>query len=498
MKDYNSISSEDRYFDNSKIDISIGVGILDISRDISNSFIRKKTFDMTFWMVNQSLSNGLCTYSGFNSRISELLNQSINNGNKICIILAQGMMAPKLYRILNKSVEYYKHKNNFFVIGHIMAKKGRYPGLHRQMLIVNLNTWKNLGSPEFDEQGVFWDRKQEYKNYKISEETMSADYTPAWIENDEGYQIVSEVEDGANWIDIACRNNIRIDNFDFEIRDCKAFLYPYENSDRLEYVWKNLQDENEIDKIENFTQRAWIRKLAYQEFIEKNRVYAYNTERLSGEGIRSPEKIDAIFSAAAGFKTIKLLDNNGFHDNTVVTYYDWCRASLDFKKHLLESWNGLDFDKWLIEHDLKYNFSSTYRGNYKEFWEQEIKKEFGTKEKFKELWDRYSKLKHNFLIIDIVTEPEKLFQEIDQYKGNRVLWTTNIWPTMMLHWNVDIDQIEEKYLNFEKLIPNDLILYGQDYLAVDLNDRVKKNIKRTHPRFSTTSTFIKNFEKDCE
>jgi hypothetical protein len=494
MKDYNSISADDRYFNKSKIDTSIGVGILDLSRDINNHFVRKKTFDVTFWMVNQSLHQGLCTYSGFNYSVKELLNQSIVNGNKICIILAQGMMAPKLYRILDKTAEYFKQNPNFFVMGHIMAKKDRYPGLHRQMLIVNLDKWAELGSPEFDEQGFFWDRKKEYSNYILSEETLSADYAPAYIESLPGTQIVDVVEDGSNWIDIACRNNIRIDNFSFEIRDCKAFLYPYDNSDKLERAWKNLQDEELLDSIENYTQRAWLRKLAYQEYIEKDRVYAYNTERLSGEGVRSPGVVDAIFSAAAGFKTMKLLDNNGFHKNTVVTYYDWCDASLKFKKHLLETWDGLDFDKWLLKHDLEYNFSSTYRGNYLEFWEQEIKKEFGTKEEFKELWDRYRLLKHNFIVVDLVNEPEKLFAEISKHIGNKVLWTTNIWPTLMLHWNVDIEEIEQKYLKFESLVPEDLILYGQDYLATDLQDRIRNNNRQTHPRYSSTNKYIINLE----
>ena len=496
MKDYNSITDGERYFDPSKISISIGVGILDLSRDIPNTFIRKKTFDMTYWMVNQSYYQGLCTYSGFHSNVSQLLNESIKNGNKICVILAQGMMAPRLYRILNKTVEYCKKNPNFFVMGHIMAKEGRYPGLHRQMLIVNLDTWVKLGSPEFHEQGFFWDRKQEYANYKLSEETLSANYAPAYIEGLSGYTKQSVVEDGANWISIACENNIRIDNFDFEMRECKAFLYPYEDPDRLEKVWSNLQDEAEIDKIQNYTQRAWIRKLAYQEFIEKDRVYAYNTERLSGEGVRSPGTVDAIFSAAAGFKTIALLRNNTFHEKTVVNYYDWCTASLNFKKHLLETWDGIDFDKWLLEHDLEYNFSSTYRGNYKQFWEQEIKKEFGSKEEFKELWDRYRKLEHHYFVIDLVNEPNKLFDEINKYNGNVVLWTTNIWPTMMLHWNVDIDAIEQKYLEFEKLVPDNVILYGQDYLAQDLQDRIRLKKFRTHPRYTPTDKYVITLEKN--
>lgn len=485
MRDHNSITEGERYFDIKDIDVPIGVGMLDISRDIPNHFVRKRCFDMTYWMLNQSVKQDQCSYRGFNHKVSSLLQASVDAGDKVCIIAAQGLMAPKLYKIIRKTVNYYKHNPDFFVMGHIMARKDRYPGLHRQMLIVNLETWQRLGSPEFLEQGFFWDRKQTYPNFELSEETLSAEYTPAWVKGANGTQQWSVVEDGSNWIAIACEHGIRIDNFDNEMRECKAFLYPYEDPDKLERAWKNLQDEELLDSIKNYTQRAWLRKLAYQEHIEKDRVYAYNTERLSGEGVRAPAPVDSIFSAAAGFKTMMLLENNGFHENTIVNYYDWCDASLNFKKHLLETWDGVDFHKWLLEHDLEYNFSSTYRGNYEEFWKQEIQKEFGSEEAFKELWDRYSKLKHNFFVIDLVNEPKKLIDEINKQTGTKVLWTTNIWPTMMLHWNVNIDTIEQKYLEFEKLVPNNLVLYGQDYLANDLEVRIRRGEAETHPRFKT-------------
>ena len=484
-RDHNSIAEGERYFDNSQIDVPVGIAMLDISRDIPNHFVRKRCFDMTYWMLNQSCKQNLCSYRGFNHKVSELLRASKDAGDKVCIIAAQGLMAPKLYKIISKTVKYYKQNPNFFVMGHIMARQDRYPGLHRQILIVNLDTWEQLGSPEFLEQGFFWDRKPIYPNYELSEETLSADYTPAWIKGAEGTQPYSVVEDGANWIALACEHGIKIDNLDNEMRECKAFLYPYEDPDTLERAWKNLQDEETLDSIKNYTQRAWLRKLAYQEFIEKDRVYAYNTERLSGEGVRAPGPVDSIFSAAAGFKTMMLLKNNGFHENTIVNYYDWCDSSLKFKQHLLETWDGVDFHKWLLEHDLKYNFSSTYRGNYEEFWKREIQKEFGSEEAFKELWDRYRKLKHNFFVIDLVNEPEKLINEINSQPGVKVLWTTNIWPTMMLHWNVDIDIIEQKYLKFESMIPDDLCLYGQDYLANDLRNRVRDGLTDTHPRFET-------------
>jgi hypothetical protein len=240
-------------------------------------------------MINQSLQINLCEYRGFSDSVKKLLDNSATAGDDICIIVAQGMMFPKLYKFITKAVDYLKANPDFFVLGHIMAREDRYPGLHRQLLVVNVNTWKQLGSPEYLEQGYFWDRKPEYPLYTLSEKTISADYTPAWIKTNVGTIKPTVVEEGANWIALALKNNIQIDNFDFEMRECKAFLYPYDNPDLLETVWKNLQDEESVDNIQNYTQRAWIRKLAYQEFIEKIHfdevvVDVFTEAKIFGEG----------------------------------------------------------------------------------------------------------------------------------------------------------------------------------------------------------------------
>ena len=54
-----------------------------------------------------------------------------------------------------------------------------------------------------------------------------------------------------------------------------------------------------------------------------------------------------------------------------------------------------------------------------------------------------------------------------------------------VHQLESIDVIEEKYLQFESLIPYDLIIYGQDYLANDLQHRIQNKNIETHPRFNT-------------
>jgi len=491
MRDWNSITY-DRYISDNKLETSVGLGILDISRDIDSNFVRKRTFDMTFWMINQCIKMGFGSYRGYYEKVEDILKNSLNDGDSICIIQCQGMMSIRLAHIVTLSIEYFKQNPDKFVVGHIMAKEGRYPGLHRQMLIVNVKVWEKLNKPPFLEQGVFWDRKRSYANYQVSENKITAEYTPAWIAPVGGESLYSYTTDGSNWIDLALRNNIIIDNLSLEMRECKVFIYPYKDTDLIEQLWNNLQNENLIDQLTNYGAKSWFRKLSYQSHIEKNRVYVFNTERLSAEGIRASSPVDALFSAAAGFKPLALLRNNQFHNSTVVHYFDWCESSLNFKKHLLETWDGTDLDQWLLEHDLDYNFSSTYRGNFKEFWDLEISKEFESSKKFKKLWDRYRKLEHHYHVIDITSEPEKLFNLINQHTGTRVLWTTNIWASMQLHWTIDPEELERRWKKFENLIPKDLVLYGQDYMARDMYARIRENKALTHPRYNTNNKYVKD------
>lgn len=473
MTDRSSLLADERFFDSDSVTISVGVGILDVGRDINDEFVRKKTFDLTLWSINQCLSRSICSYVGYHCDVEKILE---NCEADVCLILCQGIISQRLHKIIKYASDYYNNNPDFFVAGHILTRKDRYPGLHRQTLIVNVRRWKELGSPPFDEPGVFWDRKPEYSNYEVSEETIYSNYTPKWIKGSTGTQKVMFTDDGSNWVDICCRNNITIENLNHEVRDAKNFLYPYQETDKIKSVWFDLQNEELVDSFDVISQRSWFRKISYQDYIKQEIVFAFNTEDMSNEGKRVNGTIDAIFGTASGFKVLKLLEINSFHNDTSVVYYDWCDASLRFKKLLLETWDGKDFHLWLEQHDNDFVFSNGNKSDYKKFWHQEIEKEFGSEGNFKDLWDRYRKLKHEFHVIDIVNETDKLFSIVNKYSGNKVLWTTNIWATLMLHWNLHVEEIREKYFYFENNIPDDVAIYGVNYLSDGIKStRIKDN-----------------------
>ena len=92
MKDWNSITV-DRYYENINVDNKVGIGILDISRDIPNKFLQKRSFDMTYFYINRMIKMGMCSYVGFHKTVKEileLLNPIITNyveSNSIIMVL---------------------------------------------------------------------------------------------------------------------------------------------------------------------------------------------------------------------------------------------------------------------------------------------------------------------------------------------------------------------------------------------------------------------------
>ena len=82
MKDWNSLSV-DRYYEDLSNNNEVGIGILDISRDIESEFVSKRTFDMTYFYVNRMLKMKLASYVGFDSSVKQLLENAIQKNKNI-------------------------------------------------------------------------------------------------------------------------------------------------------------------------------------------------------------------------------------------------------------------------------------------------------------------------------------------------------------------------------------------------------------------------------
>jgi len=229
-------------------------------------------------------------------------------------------------------------------------------------------------------------------------------------------------------------------------------------------------------------QTSFLKGISSQTNNAQNGVFLFNIESYkdleNNSGI-----IDAIFSVAAGFKTNRILEVNGFTKDTNVIYYDYSKSALHIKKQIVENWNGEDFPSF-VRHIFKTNptpetFYQLWSGvtpeniDWKDvqwFWEYELTK-WGSAAVFKKHWLQYQKLPHTYIHCNLLTDQQKLFTELQHYK-TPFLWWSNAFFTVHSNWFYSYQERKNLYENWIKSLefhsPNCRI-NGADYNNSSVN-----------------------------
>jgi hypothetical protein len=171
------------------------------------------------------------------------------------------------------------------------------------------------------------------------------------------------------------------------MRKCRIFVYPETQSKELyqAFIRRNTA------LVSNPNQITWLKTLAF-----KPAIWVYNSERYYFHGNK---KCDTYFGTAAGFKYLDILNDN---DNDVkFIFYDFNQKSLDWIKHLKETWDGVDFPAFLE------NQPEEFKKFYK-FVNIDIQTnqallfyDYGSEENFKILWNRFKNSSAEFIICDL-------------------------------------------------------------------------------------------------
>jgi hypothetical protein len=106
-----------------------------------------------------------------------------------------------------------------------------------------------------------------------------------------------------------------------------------------------------------------------------------------------------------------ILNRSIYTPATKVKFIDYSEISLHFKKWLVENWDGVDvFDavtKFEEEIGKPMNWNKPFHLTYQECHEKVIE-EFGGLEQWLGFWENYRKLEHEYHLIDLVLDIDKL------------------------------------------------------------------------------------------
>lgn len=186
-------------------------------------------------------------------------------------------------------------------------------------------------------------------------------------------------------------------------------------------------------------------------------IEAYADVETPPAGWRGP--VSSLYSVAAGFKPNRILQTHGMDAHTRVVFFDYSSKALDVRRTLVEEWDGEDFPGFVRElfrrfpaPDTYYQLWSGARPDamdwevFEGLWQREVAR-LGGAAAFRDHWRRYRTLPHEYLLCDLLADPETVVARI-RPEDDAVIWFSNAPFTMHGNWRYPVEQRRARYERF--------------------------------------------------
>lgn len=379
-----------------------------------------KMFDMTFYNTLK--------FTKENIVFCQNIDETLKHADNYDLIFFQNIGNFILHKQINDLLlDYYFNNKEFFILAFVLdwEAEHNYHWLecHHQMLFLNVKTWKKLNKPFFGN----WEVKTEMlPEYSRSKENFHDKYTPYWVKGENSETLKTRTKQGWNFVKIALKNNLKIDNFSQKIRDCRLYTYPETNSEEFKYSLES----NTIDKLKNPNQIKLISSISSM----PDQIWIYNSEKYSF--YNDTENITTYFGPASGFKYLKILEKN---ENVKIIFYDFNIKSLQWIKNLKENWDGKDYHTFLkAQNNKNIVYTKTLEENKKTLFEE--------MPLFTELWKKFKKTETLFIKSNLleINEIENLLSK-DIKKEKILFFFSNIFFNDLIIFKYSFNDINIKY-----------------------------------------------------
>lgn len=215
-------------------------------------------------------------------------------------------------------------------------------------------------------------------------------------------------------------------------------------------------------------------------------VFLWNFEPYSDIETPPPDfqrPLSAFYSVAAGLKSNRILETHGFDENTKMVIFDYSTSGLEFRRLLLEEWDGSNYPQFLKRLISKLPSDKAYYWHWNniasadfawsemdQLWSQEIQR-WGGEKNISEHWKRYRKLKHEFVLCNLMAEINPLLPYFTD-QPNCAIWWSNAFSTVYGNWHYTLKERKQIYRRWiEELAARSpgLYLYGADWCNISVN-----------------------------
>ena len=335
-------------------------------------------------------------------------------------------------------------EGDWLAAGHILARQNRYPKWHHQTIIINLKTWAE--KCYFEDIIETENPDMPLHGYKLSAEHIHDNYTPMWFKGD-GTELDEYIQDNMDYDEnyfqvmfkIAGRLGLTLYNLPHDVRCHKTCIYIEDDIEETSKWFLDNQyllgaDVNDVLRERRRIERDYTDKSDL--FTYKSQpfqiLYATNTEGVPGEKIEMEAPYNVMAVPCSGLHQFLFMASS-LDTMERVIWFDFAELSTRWVKRVLEEWDGRDFTKFLDDRrEWLYgeNEILSYGKDTNIIYEEELYLEFieamGGEEQWLKTWDKIRSLQHDFLVVDIVQNGQRLVEEIG-HDNNVFLNVTNIW-----------------------------------------------------------------------
>jgi hypothetical protein len=326
-----------------------------------------------------------------------------------------------------------------FATGHIMDRGG-YFYLHDQCVLINRRAWDSLGRPPV---GAPVKARQEVALPERSAENVHDGYTPLWLKPT-GRSLPLEASFGYGWelISRGLAGGHTVNNWSNRLRSFKRHCYAYYGDGE---EWRRALDDAAAAGPTEDKQLAdmlsFLRNTP-SAMDAPDWVFVFNSEADTDIPLlRYRNGLDRAFLLASGFKGNRILETLGFGAHTEVVIYDYSRPSLLLREAMVREWDGRDFAAFFATArpridaacgDMKPRYipegpTGDSAAVAREFT-REIAGAFPSMDAWLAHWDRYRRLRHHFVAVDVLRAPDQVVAMIDRHAaGHCVMWLSDMF-----------------------------------------------------------------------
>ena len=386
--------------------------------------VEQNLCDFTKFKINGQYN--LYTYETKN--ITKMLT-TLSDTHRWAVVIGAGNILQS-QKLIMDSVEYAK-KENSPLSCHILDRGG-YFHLHPQYFTINLDIYRSLGFPTFEETSGPVEIATNVT--ERSADNVHDDYTPWWLHpvpetknytSDQGYF-------GINVVASMITAGYNIVNIPQDLRQQKNYCYP---EHQLAEIKKLIADPLYVPVNDNGPIWWFAHDLRMITNSLRTGYYVMNTEQLYLDNPKlGDQAFDCFVGVASGVKPACLIGKLKFADDSRIVLVDISPAALKWQKHLLESWNGdfrtfeavfRDFEKQNPDLSPIYFKDQSFENLFVWFFENVQMDAV----EFQQCWKRYQSMQVEFVELNLLetSSMQYVVDTINQHQHGAYVWTSNLF-----------------------------------------------------------------------